>query len=301
MMKRYQILLDTDIGDDIDDAFALALALSHPEIELIGVTTVFKHTTARAKMVHKFLSITNQETIPVRVGEANPLFEPIHFFERDQVNEFGDILPCQYDHSYDQYKISNESAVDFIIAQARARNNELILVPVGPLTNIAKAIQKAPDICSKIKKIVLMGGWFESPHPEWNILCDPEAADIVFRSSVPVYCVGLNVTLQCTLEDNYLHRLHENLDERSKLLSLWLKRWFQHFDFKKSVMHDPLAVLSAISEVCTFEHKRVKVDLEEKRGRILSFSLDDKQGSLVYTATHVDVNQFFACFSQYLL
>ena len=294
-MKPIKLILDTDIGDDIDDAFALAFALNHEALDLVGVTTVFKHTQARAHQVSKYFDTMGVHHIPVCAGIGKPFKQPIQYFEKDRVQN-GVVLPPQYEPAYEAYPISNESAIDFIIRQAEIFKGELVIVPIGPLTNIAHALLKAPHIKPYIQKIVLMGGWFKNPEPEWNILCDPEAADVVLKSGIPIYCVGLDVTLQCTLEKNDLDLVHNHPSAQSQLLSTWFKCWVNHFHFEKSVMHDPLAVATLVSDVCQFELKSVVVDLENKRGAIY----EDPKGASVYVATKVDRDAFYQLFKTVL-
>lgn len=298
-MDKLKVILDTDIGDDIDDAFALALIYANKNIDLLGVTTVFKNTVARAKQVHEFFKLHGETNISVRAGIEKPLKEPIHYFEKDIKDAEGIIWPSQYDHDYNHHVVSKESAVDFIIKTSKKYSGDLILVPIGPLTNIAQAILTDPTICTRIKKIVLMGGWFNNPTPEWNILCDPEAADIVFKSGIDVYCVGLDVTLQCTLDQALLTTLYQSSHAQSKLLTTWLQRWFSHFNFQKSVMHDPLAVATLMdNRICTFEKMAVVVDLENKRGTILTKG--SAKMSNVYVAVDVNKKLFFELFNHYL-
>lgn len=299
-MKPVKIILDTDIGDDIDDAFALAFAVDHPGIDLVGVTTVFKNTHARAKQVAKFLHETNKATIPVCAGVKMPFIEPIHFFENDIKDELGVTWPCQYDASYEAYPHSEEHAVDFIIRTAHELKGELVIVPIGPLTNIASAIKKDATLKNNVKKIVLMGGWATNPAPEWNILCDPEAADIVFKSGIPVYAVGLDVTLQCTLDGDILDLVRNQKTPDGKLLSLWFDRWSKHFNFNKSVMHDPLAVATLVADLCTFEEKRIAVDLIEKRGSFKVLKDSEADGSVIHVATAVNREAFYELFRKHI-
>lgn len=295
-MTKIKMILDTDIGDDIDDAFALAFSLNHKHLDLVGVTTVFKNTKARAHQVSKLLHELGRIDIPICAGESTPFKEPIHYFEKDQLDSNGIVMPCQYEASYQNYPFSNEPAVDFIIRKAHELKGELVIVPIGPLTNIGRAIQKDPTLKTVVKKIVLMGGWTTNPTPEWNILCDPEAADIVFRSGIPVYCVGLDVTLQCTLEKDYLDLVHQHGSTQSKLLSLWFNRWVEHFHFEKSVMHDPLAVATLVSDVCVFEKRNIAVDLIQKRGAILV----SDNGVTLNVATKVNKEAFYQLFKETL-
>ena len=301
-MKKTKIILDTDIGDDIDDAFALAYAYNNPKIELLGVTTVFKDTMSRAKQVLKYFDSVNEKNIPVRAGIGTPIKQPIITFESDKNhNGKGYPHPCQYDESYDKYQVDNESAVDFIARMVDKYPKEIVLVPIGPLTNIAAVITNHPNLVKKINKIILMGGDAAEPQPEWNILCDPEAADIVFRSGIDVYCVGINVTLQCTLEDSLLDELTIGNDNQSRLLKEWFDKWSGFFNFHKSVMHDPLAVASLVEDTCVFEKVRIKADLVKKRGSITVVDNEDISGNFIYAAMKVDKNKFYGVFKKQVL
>lgn len=297
-MNKLPIILDTDIGDDIDDAFALALLHSLPNVNLLGVTTVYRDTKARAQMVHKFFSTVNETKIPVRAGESQPLKEPLKTLpnEKDTLGK-----PCSWDPLCEAFAVDAEPAIDFIIRKANEFSGHLILVPIGALTNIAKAIEKDPSLVRKVKKIVLMGGWFTNHAPEWNILCDPEAADIVFGSGIAIECVGLDVTLQCTLDEDLLRRLFHRPDPQSQLLSFWFRLWQKSTKFAKSVMHDPLAAATLVAPVCTFVPQRVKVNLTTLRGAIDVLPMNSSEGSIVKVAEKLDRTAFFDLFKRQLL
>ena len=127
-----------------------------------------------------------------------------------------------------------------------------------------------------------------------NILCDPEAADTVYSSGIPVYAVGLDVTMRCSLDETLLSRVAASPRATNKLLSLWYGRWSEHFRFPKSVMHDPLAVASAFTQVCRFEKPFVRADLEETRGAMLCRSTPQAGYSPVNVAEDVDRDAFYA-------
>lgn len=298
-MKPIKLLLDTDIGDDIDDAFGLAFSYFHPKIELVGVTTVFRDTKARAQQVIAFFDSVGEKNIPVRVGVGQPIKEEIHYFKNDDLNKT-EHVPCQYSSEYEKYEVDEENALDFIYKMANTYEGELIIAPIGPLTNIALAIKKYPDLKNKIKKIVLMGGWFTEETPEWNILCDPEAADIVFNSGIEIYAVGLDVTLKCPFDSNILLELRRKEQPFQKLLIEWFDKWKEFFNFDKSVLHDPLAIATIIDEdVCSFEKKNIKVNLDEQRG--VTKVVKSGEGSLINVATKVDFSVFNEHFKKSIL
>ena len=290
-MQPRKILLDTDIGDDIDDAFALALCARMQSLELVGVTTVFRNTADRAQLVAR-LTEDCGKTVPIVAGERLPIKEPIHVFNKDDATAPELQHVCQWSDAYADYPV-NEGAVDYIIDMVKQYGSELTIVPIGPMTNIARAIQKAPEVMRTVGSIVEMGGWFTNYVPEWNILCDPEAADIVWSSGIPVYAVGLDVTLQCTLDESLLGDFRSSDLAHNKRIVEWLDKWFAFFNFDKSVMHDPLAVVSVTKPVCSFEKRYVKVDLTDKRGAA-QVSNEPMEGySPIFVATAVDKQLFY--------
>ena len=287
-----KIIIDTDIGDDIDDAFAIALTTQFSQAELIGVTSVFRNAKARAQLVKKLLESTGRQ-VPVRAGEKLPYKEPFHRFAKDTDTVPPESsTPCQWEESYGTYSVE-EGAVEYLAECAEQYGGELCIATIGPMTNLARAIEKYPDKMKRCGKIVSMGGSFEKFMPEWNYLCDPEAADIVIRSGIPFYAVGLDVTLKCPLEEGLLEKFRSSQKPVNQLLSLWLKRWFDFFGFEKSVMHDPLALASIVSDVCKFKKQYVKIELETERGAVHVSDRAEEGYSPVCVAVSADRNKFY--------
>ena len=256
-MKPISIILDTDIGDDVDDALALAIALNSAEIDLRGVTTVFRDAPRRALLAQQILQLFNRE-IPVRAGCSKPLL-----LSWDELPG-GANLGKQFEalDSSLQYE-EKQHAVDFIIETAEQfdEENPLTICPIGPLTNIALLLAKAPEIMPKIR-IVLMGGWWSEANAEWNIKCDPEAAAMVFNSGVNLTMVGIDVTRQCVLSEAQVEQFKEAGTPRAKFLYDLIKLWHH-----KVTLHDPLTLLTLFDDCVQFENKGIKVELcGEKRG-----------------------------------
>ena len=196
-MQKRKIIIDTDPGQD--DAVAILLALASPqEIDLLGITAVAGNvpldlTKKNARIVCELAKITD---VKVFAGCENPMKRPLVTAEHvhGKTGLDGPTLPNP------EMPLQEQHAVDFIIETVR--NNEagtITLCPLGPLTNIATAIEKAPDIKEKIQEIVLMGGaYFEvgniTPTAEFNIYVDPEAAEIVFQSNIKITVLPLDVT-----------------------------------------------------------------------------------------------------------
>ncbi|MBF4691990.1 nucleoside hydrolase [Fusibacter ferrireducens] len=199
------ILIDTDLGDDVDDAAAIIMALNSPELEIMGITTVYQNTYKRAEMVMDLCKQYGRTDIPIYAGYGTPLIErPVH------------------EESPIQYEILNKGvhynpktdidAVDFIIQSVRD-NPELIIVAMGAMTNLGLAFHRAPEIMKNVQ-IIAMGGMFTSSAPEWNLLCDPEAARIVMDFSESLTMFGLDVTKYCLIQEELLDSLFSNKSER---------------------------------------------------------------------------------------
>ena len=193
-MKK--IIIDTDPG--IDDAIAILLALAaREELEVQALTTVNGNVDIEkvTQNACKILEVAGRMDIPVYKGNAKPLERP-----RDHCEEFhGDDGLGNLGMKDSEKQIEEEHAVDFLIRKAREEKGELILVPIGPLTNIAQAVRQDPEFVHNVRELVIMGGAEHggnmSPHAEFNFWTDPEAAKIVFGAGFEkVTMIGLDAT-----------------------------------------------------------------------------------------------------------
>jgi purine nucleosidase len=258
---RIPIILDTDIGDDIDDALALALILKSPEFDLRGVTTVFRNAPRRALLAQRVLSEFGRGGVPVAPGASKPLLEP---FDPRLGSQF-EILDKDV---FDPGAQLPPHAVDFLASLVEderfADDEEIVIAPIGPLTNIALAIACEPELVSRTR-LVLMGGFWKGEYAEWNIKCDPEAAAMVFNSGIAIDMVGLDVTLKCQLSPENIERVRHAHPLLGELMSCWT-----HETGSPITLHDPLALLSLVSDAVRFEDKRVEVGLcAQERGKTL--------------------------------
>src|SRR5271169_4810756 len=176
------VIIDTDIGDDVDDAFAVGLALQSPELKILGITTAWGNTPLRAKLVARLLQETGHTDIPIAVGSEKYPAKGKLTFSQAKYAERGP-------------KGTFPAAVDFLLGQLRQHPGEITLIAIGPETNLGEAIDRDPETFHKLKRVVLMGGSVyrgydgfayptskPQPQPEWNILCDIPAAQKVFTS-----------------------------------------------------------------------------------------------------------------------
>jgi purine nucleosidase len=227
------IIIDTDIGDDIDDAFALALAERSPEFRILGITTAFGDTTLRAQLALRFLSATGFGNIPVAAGVPTP---PKAKFTQSAYAEDGD-----------KTKIQHETGPDFLLDQIRKHPGQITLIAIGPQTNLGAAIDKDPATFRRLKRIVMMGGSIDRgyndrsrPEPEWNIVCDIPAARKVFASGVPIYAMPLDATI-LKFDQSGLDTLFDQQTPLSRQLQALYREWGQ----KTPTLFDPMAVAYA--------------------------------------------------------
>jgi inosine-uridine nucleoside N-ribohydrolase len=266
------IVLDTDPGHD--DAIALLLALASPELELLGVTTVAGNQTLDKTTTNalKILEVAGRTEIPVHVGAARPLVREqwSASFVHGESGLDGPDLP-------DPQTVPRQGhAVDFLAEQLEAREG-VVLVPVGPLTNIALLLAKYDGIEGRIARIVLMGGAIAegnvTPAAEFNVWADPEAAHRVFTSGVEVTMIGLDVTHKALLFPDQVERLRAT-GPVGKLVAQLYDFYHAHhvrmYGWEGSPVHDAVAVAHVIrADFVTTEHRHVRVDLgpEPSRGR----------------------------------
>jgi len=266
-MTPRKIIIDTDPGQD--DAAAIMLALASPEIEVLAITAVagnvpLKLTSLNARIVTE---ICGRSEVPVFAGADAPLKRKLVTAEHvhgktglDGVEIFEPARPLEKAH-----------AVDFIIETLLSEPEKTItLCALGPLTNIAMAFERAPEIIARVEQIVLMGGgYFEggniTPSAEFNIYVDPEAAQIVFASGVPLTMLPLDVTHKVLTTRSRVARLRANGNRASTEMASMLE-FFERFDEEKygtdgGPLHDP-TVIAWLIDPDMFTGRRCNVEIE---------------------------------------
>ena len=290
-MNYDALILDTDIGDDIDDAYALCLLMAE-KANVIGVSTVYRNAVQRARIASALISLWG-EKIPVYAGESYPEVQPLFKFEKADVDG-KPMIPHYIPAVMGNAKIEEKNGVDFLLDTVRANPYNITVLAIGPFTNLAAAAKRDPETFGKIKRILIMGGDYTSIVPEWNILCDPEAADKVFRSGVPIRAVGFDVTKRCRFDDETLAFLRSLKAEKNKLLVRMTEIWIDHNREKGAVptMHDPLTAETLFDDsLVTFRRGKFKVMLVgENRGATVA----DPDGTEIEYAADVNVPAFMA-------
>lgn len=256
-----KVLYDTDIGSDIDDAVALAYLLAEPRCELLGITTVSGQAYERAMLASALCQVAGKPTMPIYPGVEHPLFLQQHQPTAPQREALG-----RWPHSTN---FPQGGAIEFLRQSIRQHPGEIVLLATGPMTNIALLFSIDPAIPSLLKGLVLMCGAFSAEQQqktpvEWNALCDPHAAALVYRASLAQHrSIGLDVTMQVTMSAGQV---------RERFMSAPLLRclldfagvWFQKH--AQIIFHDPLAAVSIFDEqVCRWTLAEVEVQLQEDK------------------------------------
>ena len=309
------LILDVDTG--IDDAFGLLYALAQPNLRLLGVATVAGNVDlAKAtRNTRAVLALGGRGDIPVWPGCAAPLLHA-----PEDASDIHGASGLGYAVLPEPQNPAPSHAIDAILAASREHAGELVLVATGPLTNIAAALLRDPELPRRLKRLVLMGGAFRetgnvTPVAEFNIWHDPEAARIVFRAfgtegAAPLVAVGLDVTRKTLLFESDLAALAKRcagLPRAPALLRFLEDSSRYYFDLmekrygaRRLVMHDPLAIAAAIDPTL-IATEAVAVDVEISGELTSGMTVADwrgvwKRSPNTQVATEVDAPRFIAAF-----
>lgn len=274
-------ILDTDIGTDVDDTLALALILASPEIDLLGITCVYGDVNLRARMALKLLKLAGVESIPVYAGASQPLLALDNIFWEGHE---GKAVLSDADNNL---KPQSQFAVDYLVNTILANPNEIYVLAIGPLTNIALALKKAPEIADKIAHLTIMGGVLRGyddlslPIAEHNIKCDPESAHIVLTSNTPITLAPLNITVQTGLDQSSVDRIRSGGSEFHDVVAHELETYSWFIKHGASSPHDPLAVATVIQpELVTTHQVSATVDISQGVGRGAIHFTDNPEGNI---------------------
>ncbi len=282
-----KILLDTDIGSDIDDAVCLAYLLAQSQCQLLGITTVSGESKKRGMLASVLCNVASKD-IPIFPGAEEPLIGPQRQTQAQQAKVLGN-----WTH---KTKLPKGQAIEFMRKTIRDNPGEVILLPIGPLTNVALLFKVDPEIPKLLKGLVMMCGVFTNRLPgvgplEWNAICDPYATAIVYGSEVAIHrSVGLDVTCQVTMDAEQV---------RSKFQSPLLQPvldfssvWFEKTD--KITFHDPLAATTIFdNKICEFTRGNVEVELASSKMRGMTHWTSESVEGKHQAAFKVDKDRFF--------
>ncbi|XP_076956202.1 putative uridine nucleosidase 2 [Bidens hawaiensis] len=254
MAEPKKIIIDTDPG--IDDAMAIFLALRSPEVNVIGLTTVYGnvYTTLATRNALHLLEVAGRTDIPVAEGSHLSYMKATKLRVADFVHGVDGLGNQNFPQP--KSKPIEKSAAEYLVEQAKLYPGQITVVALGPLTNIALAVELDPMFTKNIGQIVLLGGAFlvngnVNPASEANIFGDPEAADIVFTCGADILAIGLNVTHQVILKDHDRDILAESDGIFAKYLSKILEFYFSYhreaYNMNGVYLHDPTTILAAVN------------------------------------------------------
>jgi len=301
MKKR--VIIDCDPG--IDDALAILLALASPELEVIGITTVSGNTTARKCGVNalKILKIAKREDIPVYIGDGVPLVRELVVAEDTHGEDgLGEITNIEIDEN-----LLRENAVDFLIEEGKKENTHLIAL--GPLTNLAKALEKDRKSMNGYLSLTTMGGAFKSHGncsqvAEFNYWVDPHSVQYVFDNFDKIITlVPLDVTRKCVLTPNYREFINQLECEKSDFVHN-ITKFYVDFHWAQErtlgcVINDPLVIAYLVnSSICSGFNSNLEMVVE---GNAVGMTMIDIQGFYerednVHILTEVDEKSFMKFF-----
>lgn len=272
------ILIDCDPGHD--DALALLVALANEEkLNVLGISTIggnqtLERVTKNAKNVLDFI----KATVPLAMGQSYPLVKEL----KTAPEAHGDSGMDGPYFSDNDYPISSENAVVFMYSKIMESEDKVTIVALGPLTNIALLIRTFPEVKQKIECISLMGGGLDhgncSEIAEFNIYVDPEAANIVFHSEIPIIMAGLDVTEKAEITVEEIERLKDKGKVSHlayELLSFYNKSG-QQFGFINSPIHD-LCAVAYLLDAGIFAGKKYHVDVVTDYGKGRGLTFADKR------------------------
>lgn len=285
-----RVIIDSDPGTD--DALAILLALNSPEIDVRAITVVPGNVTAKQGLENglKIVSLAGRCDIPVAGGAQHPLFQKLITAEFwHGANGLANVeLPAS------KCKADARFGPDLIIEMVHAAPHEITLVPVGPLTNIALALQKDPSIVPLVKEVVIMGGSITGGNvnaaAEANIYGDPEAAQIVFQAGWPLTMVGSDVgerTLFGSKQVAELSKTHGPENDFVVAVLKYLVGLSQKFGIDGTAMYDPLAVGAAIDR-SVIETKPMQVDVETRGQYTRGETVANRRNAVEKNVPHED-------------
>uniref|UniRef100_A0A0E0D2B6 uridine nucleosidase n=1 Tax=Oryza meridionalis TaxID=40149 RepID=A0A0E0D2B6_9ORYZ len=289
---KKKLIIDTDPG--IDDAMAIFVALRSPEVELLGLTTIFGnvYTTLATRNALHLLEAVGRTDIPVAEGshvtikKATKLRIASFVHGSDGLGNQNFPLPTG--------KPLDQSASAFLVEQANLYPGQVTVVALGPLTNLALAIELDPSFPKKIGQIVILGGAYSvngnvNPAAEANIFGDPDAADIVFTSGADILAVGINITHQVVLSDADREKLEQSDSKYARYLSKILGLYYDYhkdaYFIKGVYLHDPATLIAAVDpSLMTYTEGVVRVQTDGITKGLTVFDTTKKRLGLYHIA-----------------
>jgi len=285
---KMKVILDTDIGDDIDDAWALAFVISHKGFEPLGITVAHGNTPARAKIACKLLHVTGLDDIPVAVGRKTNNHWSYQF---------------AWAEDFTAKKPIATPAAEFIVETIKRYPGEVTLIAVGPLENVADALRKEPNLGKYVKRVVLMSGniyGMAGGHPaiaEYNVRASIPDSKVVYGAGLPLTIVPLDSTTYVQLRDDERERVRRYNSPLTRSLECLYRLWISS-PRTRMTLHDQMAVAETASPG-TFFNKKEKLPLiVDDKGYT---RIDREKGKPVYVCLEPKRDEFMNYYISHLV
>jgi purine nucleosidase len=284
-----KVLLDTDIGTDVDDAVALAYLLSQPNCELLGITTVSGEAEKRASLASLLCQAAGRE-IPIYPGADHPMQGK----QRQNIAQQASVLP-RWPHQTD---FPRNQAVDFLANTIRAHPGEVTFLTIGPLTNAGLLFSQYPDVAELLAGLVMMGGNFDESGPEagrteWNVAGDLTATEITYKTAIRLHrSLGLNVTQRVMMSADEVRKKFTAplLRPVLEMAEVWYAEFYPFITF-----HDPLAAAVLFEpDLCSYKEGVVAIENTDTPGKTIFEPVHP--GAPHQVAITVDVDRYFKHF-----
>ena len=232
----HKVILDTDIGTDVDDALALAVLLGSQRVDLLGITTVYGDTTLRAKIAMHICELV-QRSIKTFAGESVPISGREVWMSGSEGKNYPDLK---------QFITESQGAVEYLVKTIESNPNSIDIIAIGPLTNIARAIQSSQIFEKSVKHLWVMGGDFTQSRVEHNFKCDPDAAKIVLESKIPISILDLPSSQKTIIRTDEIAQIGK-APHLGSLLHSEIMSWIKPRNQDWTIPHDPIAALALLA------------------------------------------------------
>lgn len=270
-----------DIGHSIDDFFAIALSACSPEIDLLGVVTAQDRSGSRALLARTLLDAYGRTDVPVARGEGTGIQDAFIVRAIDALRQ--NAVPLR--------STPKSEAVEFM-QRSLAQHDAVRLAVVGPLTNIAHLLGRHPEAARNIAAVYFMGGWTSQALPEHNCALDPDAADHVIKSGVPITAFGYEVTRGYSLLQNHHRRLESAIAPGPRILHILYRAWCDQYRVSAPGVLDPM-VISFLCGRLPLQTETMRVSVQTAAGPARgAMYRDDANGNEVHIVTEVDASHY---------
>lgn len=271
-----KIILDTDIGSDIDDVYALAFALRHPELELQAITTVHAYPVERARLVDHLLAVAGRTGVPVGAGWTLPLSS----LDPDGRRAYLERRPNHTEPAAG-VTVPHEpgEAVRLILDTVNRHAGDIALVTIGSLTNVAAALAADPELLQKVQCIAMMAGELNRNHLEYNVRLDPEAADMVFRSGVTAFVATWEVSRKLVLHPEHVDLLRRQRDPLCTEIVRCTDLWWPHRGVKPGPVLYDISPLLWLLDRSWFDTRPMPLRVEKGNSWLRGMTYEDPRGA----------------------